>query len=100
MLSPQTPLSQDEELVLMAGYAAAMDASMSEGSSTQDVTTAVVTKAITPPEVCEAQEGPSDIGQSPEHWESETAEEINHTSLSMCVSEGTSKKRGESDTVY
>ncbi|KAK2828837.1 hypothetical protein Q5P01_019871 [Channa striata] len=46
----KTPLSQDDELALMAGYAAAMDASMSEGSSTQDETTAIVSGTSSPPE--------------------------------------------------
>lgn len=88
----KTPLSQDDELALMAGYAAAMDASMSEGSSSQDVTTAVASGSISPPEESEAQEGPSGIGRPPEDWESTTGEELDHTSLSMCVSEASCKK--------
>lgn len=92
----QTPLSQDDELALMAGYAAAMDASMSEGSSTQDVTTAIATGASSPPDTSEPQEGPSGIGRPPEDWESQTGEELDHTSLSMCMSEASCKKnRGE-----
>lgn len=93
----QTPLSQDDELALMVGYAAAMDASMSEGSSSQDMTAAVATGASSPPDESEEpQEGPSGIGRPPEDWESQTGEELNHTSLSMCVSEATCKKsRGE-----
>lgn len=90
-------MSQDDELALMAGYAAAMDASMSEGSSTQDVTTAIVSGTSSPPEMSEPQEGPSGIGRPPEDWESQTGEELDHTSLSMCVSEASCKKsRGES----
>ncbi|XP_070699956.1 C2 domain-containing protein 2 [Pempheris klunzingeri] len=88
----KTPLSQDDELALMAGYAAAMDASMSEGSSTQDVTTAIATGTSSPPEESEPQEGPSGIGRPPEDWESQTGEELHHTSLSMCVSEASCKK--------
>uniref|UniRef100_A0A3Q3IG64 C2 domain-containing protein n=1 Tax=Monopterus albus TaxID=43700 RepID=A0A3Q3IG64_MONAL len=88
----KTPLSQDDELALMAGYAAAMDASMSEGSSTQDVTTAIVSGTSSPPEVSELQVGPSGIGRPPEDWESQTGEELDHTSLSMCVSEASCKK--------
>lgn len=88
----KTPLSQDDELALMAGYAAAMDASMSEGSSSQDVTTAVASGSISPPEESEAQEGPSGMGRPPEDWESTTGEELDHTSLSMCVSEASCKK--------
>lgn len=92
----QTPLSQDDELAVMAGYAAAMDASMSEGNSTQDVTTAIVSGASSLPEESEPQEGPSGIGRPPEDWESQAAEELDHTSLSMCVSEANCKKsRGE-----
>ena len=90
-------MSQDDELALMAGYAAAMDASMSEGSSTQDVTTAIATGASSPPDESEPQEGPSGIGRPPEDWESQTGEEMDHSSLSMCVSEAQSckKRRGE-----
>ncbi|XP_026184023.1 C2 domain-containing protein 2 [Mastacembelus armatus] len=88
----KTPLSQDDELALMAGYAAAMDASMSEGSSTQDVTTAIVSGTSTTPEVSEPQEGPIGVGRPPEAWESHTGEELDHTSLSMCVSEVNCKK--------
>ncbi|XP_062289531.1 LOW QUALITY PROTEIN: C2 domain-containing protein 2 [Scomber scombrus] len=88
----KTPLSQDDELALMAGYAAAMDASMSEGSSTQDVTTAIATGASSPPDTSEPQEGPSGIGRPPEDWESQTGEELDHTSLSMCMSEASCKK--------
>lgn len=92
----QTPLSQDDELALMAGYAAAMDASMSEGSSTQDVTTAIASGPSSPPDTLEPQEGPSGIGRPPEDWESQTGEDLDHTSLSMCVSEVNCKKsRGE-----
>ncbi|XP_026229235.1 C2 domain-containing protein 2 [Anabas testudineus] len=88
----KTPLSQDDELALMAGYAAAMDASMSEGSSTQDMTTAIVSGTSSPPDISEPQEGPSGIGRPPEDWESQTGEELEHTSLSMCVSEANCKK--------
>lgn len=88
----KTPLSQDDELALMAGYAAAMDASMSEGSSTQDMTTAIATGTSSPPDESEPQEGPSGIGRPPEDWESQTGEELDHTSLSMCVSEASCKK--------
>ncbi|XP_008285508.1 C2 domain-containing protein 2 [Stegastes partitus] len=88
----KTPLSQDDELALMAGYAAAMDASMSEGSSTQDVTTAIASGTSSLPEVSEPQEGPSGIGRPPDDWESHAGEELDHTSLSMCVSEASCKK--------
>ncbi|XP_072230839.1 C2 domain-containing protein 2 [Leuresthes tenuis] len=88
----KTPLSQDDELALMAGYAAAMDASMSESSSTQDVTIAIASGTSSPPESSEPQEGPTGEGRPPEDWESQTGEELNHTSLSMCVSEASCKK--------
>lgn len=80
----------------MAGYAAAMDASMSEGNSTQDVTAAIASGTSSPPEESEPQEGPGGIGRPPEDWESQTGEDLDHTSLSMCVSEANCKKsRGE-----
>ncbi|XP_008330498.1 C2 domain-containing protein 2 isoform X2 [Cynoglossus semilaevis] len=88
----KTPLSQDDELALMAGYAAAMDASMSEGSSTQDVTAAIASGSSSLPEMLEPQEGPSGIGRPPEDWESQAGEELENASLSMCVSEATCKK--------
>ncbi|KAM3869571.1 C2 domain-containing protein 2 [Diretmus argenteus] len=89
----KTPVSQDDELTMMADYAAAMDASMSEGSSTQDVTTAIASGASSPPETLDPQEGPSGIGRPPEDWDSHAGEELDHTSLSMCVSEASCKKR-------
>ncbi|KAF7667410.1 hypothetical protein LDENG_00063960 [Lucifuga dentata] len=89
----KTPVSQDDELALMAGYAAAMDASMSEGSASQDVTTAIASGPSSPPDVSEPQEGPSSVGRPPEDWESHTGEELDHSSLSMCVSEASCKKR-------
>lgn len=96
LLFLQTPLSQDDELALMAGYAAAMDASMSEGNSTQDVTTAIASGTSSPPEESEPQEGPSGKGQLQEDWQYRTTEELNHTSLSMSMSEANCKKsRGE-----
>lgn len=88
----KTPLSQDDELALMAGYAAAMDASMSEGSSSQDVTAAVASGSLSPPQETEAQEGPSGTGRPPDDWESNAGEELDNTSLSLCVSEANCKK--------
>uniref|UniRef100_A0A3B3VR29 C2 calcium dependent domain containing 2 n=1 Tax=Poecilia latipinna TaxID=48699 RepID=A0A3B3VR29_9TELE len=88
----KTPLSQDDELALMAGYAAQMDASMSESSSTQDVTTAVASGTSSVPEGSEPQEGPVGVGRPPEDWESQTEEALDNTSLSMCVSEASCKK--------
>ncbi|XP_032433004.1 C2 domain-containing protein 2 isoform X2 [Xiphophorus hellerii] len=88
----KTPLSQDDELALMAGYAAQMDASMSESSSTQDVTAAVASGTSSVPEGSEPQEGPTGVGRPPEDWESQTEEVLDNTSLSMCVSEASCKK--------
>ncbi|XP_061754170.1 C2 domain-containing protein 2 isoform X2 [Nerophis ophidion] len=89
----KTPMSQDEELALMAGYAAAMDASMSDGSSSQDVTTAVMSGNSSPPEMSENEEGPGGMGGPPVDWENHTGEDLNHTSISMCVPEVSCKKR-------
>lgn len=77
----------------MAGYAAAMDASMSDESSSQDMTTALVSGTSSPPEGSEHEDGPSGVGRPPENWESNTGEDLNHTSLSMCVPEVSCKKR-------
>lgn len=80
----------------MAGYAAAMDASMSESSSTQDVTTAIASGTSSPPDTSEPQEGPRGEGRPPDDWESQTGEEQDNSSLSMCVTEASCKKsRGE-----
>lgn len=97
----KTPLSQDDELALMAGYAAAMDASMSESNSTQDVTTAIASGFSSPPESSEPQDGPTGVGRPSVDWESQAREELNHTSLSMCVSEANCKKsRGEKSLMW
>lgn len=96
----QTPLSQDEELAMMAGYAAAMDASMMGGSSSQDVTAlletgAAAATAAAPPQESASREGGAGPDVAPEDWESQT-DDVNHSSLSMCVSEGSCRKnRGE-----
>lgn len=88
----KTPLSQDDELALMAGYAAAMDASMSESTSIQDETTAMASGPSSLPEESEPQGGPSGVGRPPEDWDCQAAEPLDHSSLSMCVSEATCKK--------
>lgn len=87
----KTPLSQDDELALMAGYAAAMDASMSDGSSSQDTTAAVASGSLSPPEEAEAQEGSSGMGRPPDDWDNR-GDELDNTSLSLCVSEASCKK--------
>ncbi|KAK6322393.1 hypothetical protein J4Q44_G00071850 [Coregonus suidteri] len=100
----KTPLSQDDEMALMAGYAAAMDASMSDGGSQEiAVATASVVKASSnPPEVSsDPQEGPSGVSQAqaqqvPEDWECQAGEDTDRdadkTSMSLCISESGSKK--------
>ena len=81
----------------MADYAAAMDASMSEGSSSQDMTAAVASGSSSPPPPSEAQPtGPSGLGRPPQDWESQAGDEMENLSLSLCVSEASCKKsRGE-----
>lgn len=79
----------------MAGYAAAMDASMMGGSSSHDVTTLLETGAAAPPEESVSREGAGGPDAAPEDWGSQT-DDVNHSSLSMCVSEGSCRKnRGE-----
>jgi len=56
------------------------------------VTIAIASGTSSLPESSEPQEGPTGEGRPPEDWESQTGEELNHTSLSMCVSEGSCKK--------
>ncbi|KAK6317154.1 hypothetical protein J4Q44_G00125540 [Coregonus suidteri] len=95
----KTPLSQDDEMALMAGYAAAMDASMSEGGSQEIAvkTASVVGASSNPPAVADPQEGPSGLAQAqaqqaPEDWESQAEEDPDKTSMSLCISESGSKK--------
>lgn len=78
----------------MAGYAAAMDASMMGGSSSQDVTV-VETATGGLLEDSASQGGESGADGPPEDWESQTGD-LNHTSLATCASEGIGRKnRGE-----
>ncbi|CAL8235568.1 unnamed protein product, partial [Boreogadus saida] len=89
----KAPMSQDDELALMADYAAAMDASMSEGSSSQDMTVAIASGSSSPPPLSEAQApGPGALGRPPQDWESQAGDEMENLSLSMCVSEASCKK--------
>lgn len=96
-------------MALMVGYAAAMDASMSEqGSQEISVATASVVGASSNPPAAwsESQECPSGVAQAqaqqaPEDWESQADEDpdrdADKTSMSLCISESGSKKsRGES----
>lgn len=89
-------MSQDDELALMAGYAAAMDASMTVGSSSRDVT-AVEAPAGGLLEESKSQEGEGEgeggADGPPQDWESQP-DDLNHTSLSTAEVNGR-KSRGE-----
>lgn len=95
----KAPLSQDEEAVLMAGYAAAMDASMSGVSENmkngEEVTSSVPVTDPTTSQISDPLEGPSGLGH--EDWESQAGEDTDadKTSLSLCISETGSKKGKE-----
>ncbi|XP_072515209.1 C2 domain-containing protein 2 [Salminus brasiliensis] len=92
----KAPLSQDEEMVLMAGYAAAMDASMSGAPENmkngEEVTSSEPVSDPTTSQASDPLEGPSGAGQ--EDWESQVGEDTDadKTSLSLCISETSSKK--------
>ncbi|XP_031428058.1 C2 domain-containing protein 2 isoform X2 [Clupea harengus] len=104
----KSPLSQDEELALMAGYAAAMDASLSQVSEEESAVRAPVTAAAVGelnagvPQARDPLEGPSEgpagaeaaVGAAVEDWESQTGEDpdADKASLSLCMSETGSKK--------
>ncbi|KAL2094349.1 hypothetical protein ACEWY4_009068 [Coilia grayii] len=117
----KAPLSQDEELALMAGYAAAMDASLSQGheetpaAKAPNATLAIGTGAAAgelnpgPAQLHDPLEGPSNgpmgaeaavvLGVAAEDWESQTGEgedpDADKASLSLCMSEsGLKKGRG------
>ncbi|XP_007259484.3 C2 domain-containing protein 2 isoform X2 [Astyanax mexicanus] len=95
----KAPLSQDEEAVLMAGYAAAMDASMSgEFENVKNGEEVTSSEPVTDPTASQASdplEGPSGVGH--EDWESQAGEDTDadKTSLSLCISETSSKKGKE-----
>lgn len=82
----QAPLSQDEEMTLMAGYAAAMDASMAESPECTSQETETLS------EHCVSYETDPLEGPSGTDWESQTGEKSDKASLSLCVSETGSKK--------
>uniref|UniRef100_A0A4W5NHA9 C2 calcium dependent domain containing 2 n=1 Tax=Hucho hucho TaxID=62062 RepID=A0A4W5NHA9_9TELE len=100
----KTPLSQDDEMALMVGYAAAMDASMLErGSQEIAVATASEVGASSNPPAAwsEPQEGSSGVAkaqaqQAPEDWKSQAEEDpdrdADKSSMSLCISESGSKK--------
>uniref|UniRef100_A0A672LXG0 C2 domain-containing protein 2-like n=1 Tax=Sinocyclocheilus grahami TaxID=75366 RepID=A0A672LXG0_SINGR len=89
----KAPLTQDEEMTLMAGYAAAMDASMSgvsEGTSSEVLPTVAEPGILEPTESLAGANGTDHM----EDWESQAGEDpdADKTSLSLCISEMGSKK--------
>ncbi|KAL4608751.1 hypothetical protein GN956_G24853 [Arapaima gigas] len=88
----KTPLSQDDELALMAGYAAAMDASMGRSGSPDLCTASVVnTNSQDPSDLAEGPTGADDAT----HWDRQSAQDADtdkKSALSLCVSETGSKK--------
>uniref|UniRef100_A0A8C2HQN6 C2 calcium dependent domain containing 2 n=1 Tax=Cyprinus carpio TaxID=7962 RepID=A0A8C2HQN6_CYPCA len=91
----KAPLTQDEEMALMAGYAAAMDASMS-GASEGTSSEVLPSETVAEPSVLEPTESLAGAnGTDPmEDWESQAGEDpdADKTSLSLCISETGSKK--------
>ncbi|XP_026129674.1 C2 domain-containing protein 2-like [Carassius auratus] len=89
----KAPLTQDEEMTLMAGYAAAMDASMS-GASEEPSSEALLSETVVEPSVLEPTE--SLVGANGtdhvEDWESQTGEDPDADKTSLCISETGSKK--------
>ncbi|XP_051973237.1 C2 domain-containing protein 2 isoform X3 [Xyrauchen texanus] len=97
----KAPLSQDDEMALMAGYAAAMDASMSgalEGTNSETHPLETVAEPITV-EPTESLVGPNGTDHHVEDWESQAGEDPDgdKTSLSLCISE-TGPKKGKVET--
>uniref|UniRef100_A0A4W4EXP3 C2 domain-containing protein n=1 Tax=Electrophorus electricus TaxID=8005 RepID=A0A4W4EXP3_ELEEL len=88
----KAPLTQDEELALMAGYAAAMDASMAETceSVTQE-TTAMAETCERVTQETTSLDPPSGAGHL-EDWESQAGEDPDADQTSLCMSETGSKK--------
>ncbi|XP_061104510.1 C2 domain-containing protein 2 [Conger conger] len=88
----KTPLSQDDEMALMAGYAASMDASMTEGPCpASDGATGGPTEA---PSLADPQEGPGEAGPE-ENWDNQSEQDPDadkKSALSLCISESGSKK--------
>ncbi|XP_035288135.1 C2 domain-containing protein 2 isoform X1 [Anguilla anguilla] len=92
----KTPLSQDDEMALMAGYAAAMDASMTEGpsSASSGATGGAPTEA---PSLAGPREGPDGAGTE-ENWDGQSDHDPDadkKSALSLCISESGSKKSKE-----
>lgn len=89
----KAPLTQDDEMTLMAGYAAAMDASMS-GASEGNSSEALPSETVAEPSVLEPTE--SLVGANGtdhvEDWESQAGEDPDVDKTSLCISETSSKK--------
>ncbi|KAG9351749.1 hypothetical protein JZ751_023000 [Albula glossodonta] len=88
----KTPLSQDDEMALMAGYAAAMDASMSESSNSTSAGGPM--GPVGAPDLEDPQEGPSGAPCA-EDWEGQSEQDPDtdkKSALSLCISESASKK--------
>ncbi|XP_051973236.1 C2 domain-containing protein 2 isoform X2 [Xyrauchen texanus] len=99
----KAPLSQDDEMALMAGYAAAMDASMSgalEGTNSETHPLETVAEPITV-EPTESLVGPNGTDHHVEDWESQAGEDPDgdKTSLSLCISE-TGPKKGKGSFLH
>ncbi|KAJ7996746.1 hypothetical protein DPEC_G00240220 [Dallia pectoralis] len=99
----KAPLSQDDEMSMMAGYAAAMDASMSESGSQEIAVAPVVVDSSIPPEFSDPNQGLSGVAQAraqpaPEDCESQAGDDpdpdrdADKTSMTLSVSESGSKK--------
>ncbi|XP_048872043.1 C2 domain-containing protein 2 [Brienomyrus brachyistius] len=95
----KTPLSQDEEMVLMAGYAAAMDASMTEAPLSTSTSVASVQDSTvrdsTARNLSDPREGPSGTEPSAD-WDDQLVPDPDtdkKSALSLCISETDSKKR-------
>ncbi|XP_023688863.2 C2 domain-containing protein 2 [Paramormyrops kingsleyae] len=95
----KTPLSQDDEMTLMAGYAAAMDASMTETPLSASTSVASVQDSTvrdsTARKPSDPREGPSGIEPSAD-WDDQPVPDPDtdkKSALSLCISETDSKKR-------
>ncbi|XP_016345895.1 C2 domain-containing protein 2-like isoform X2 [Sinocyclocheilus anshuiensis] len=91
----KAPLTQDEEMALMAGYAAAMNASMS-GASEGTSSEVLPSETVAEPGILEPTESLAGVNGTDhmEDWESQAGEDpdADKTSLSLCISETGSKK--------
>ncbi|XP_051540297.1 C2 domain-containing protein 2-like isoform X2 [Myxocyprinus asiaticus] len=97
----KAPLTQDEEMALMAGYAAAMDASMSGASEGTNSETLPSEAVVEPSTVIptESLVGANGTDHHVDDWENQAGEDpdADKTSLSYCISE-TGSKKGKVET--